>query len=292
MELRHIRYFLAIAEELNFSRAAEKLHIAQPPLSRQIRELEEELGVKLLHRTNRQVELTNAGKVFQKKAAELIEQVEQTVVSTRLSATGQVGELQIGFNGAVQDLTPTLKAFQAFYPNVGIILKQMTSLEQIDALNRKQIDFATITIPVKNENIQTFQIATLPFQVALYENHPLLAKEKIFIADLEHEPFIITNKSSGPLFFEAFMRVFQHAHYIPKIAIQTNDLQTIIALVASGMGITVTPSPITSTAGVILRKLEDVDVSIPATLAWREDNFSEVVDNFLRFFKEFHEMKG
>ncbi|MGG4545513.1 LysR family transcriptional regulator, partial [Bacillus velezensis] len=103
MELRHIRYFLVLAEELNFSRAAEKLHIAQPPLSKQIKELEEEIGAKLFNRTKRHVELTNAGQVFLDKAYQILDQVEQACISTRLTSTGTEGELVIGFSGSVQD---------------------------------------------------------------------------------------------------------------------------------------------------------------------------------------------
>src|SRR5690625_2301958 len=133
MELRHIRYFLALAEELNFSRAAERLYIAQPPLSRQIKELEDKIGAKLFHRTNRQVELTNAGKVFLKKAYHILDQVEQACISTRLSSTGREGEFHIGFNGAIHDLIPTLQNYRELYPEVGIILKQISSTKQNQA---------------------------------------------------------------------------------------------------------------------------------------------------------------
>ncbi|PEC57588.1 LysR family transcriptional regulator, partial [Bacillus wiedmannii] len=127
MELRHIRYFLALAEELNFSRAAEKLHIAQPPLSKQIRELEEEIGAKLFNRTKRHVELTSAGKVFLNRAYQILDQVEQACISTRLTSTGFEGELVMGFSGSVQDLIQPIQEFHKQYPEIGIVLQQLST---------------------------------------------------------------------------------------------------------------------------------------------------------------------
>ncbi|KIP26977.1 LysR family transcriptional regulator [Bacillus thuringiensis] len=139
MELRHIRYFLALAEELNFSRAAEKLHIAQPPLSKQIKELEEEIGANLFNRTKRHVELTNAGQVFLDKAYQILDQVEQACISTRLTSTGTEGELVIGFSGSVQDLIQTIQRYRERYPKVGIVLQQLSTPIQVKNLIEKKL---------------------------------------------------------------------------------------------------------------------------------------------------------
>src|SRR5699024_7263690 len=179
MELRHIRYFLALATALNFSRAAEKLHIAQPSLSRQIRELEEKVGAQLFYRTKRQVQLTNAGKVFQQKAILLLEQLEQACISARLSSTGKEGELQIGFNGVIQDLIPTLKQYRDRYPQVAIILNQMDSTMQLNALNTKEIDLAIITIPVTSDKIKVVPLPEMKFMAALPRDHSLATKRTL-----------------------------------------------------------------------------------------------------------------
>lgn len=286
MELRQIRYFVVLAEELNFSRAAERLHISQPPLSRQIKELENEIGTQLLYRTKRQVELTNAGKVFLNKAYHILDQVEQASISTRLSSTGKEGEFRIGFNGMVQDIIPTLQKYREQYPQVGIILKHMTATEQIKALNEKRIDIGTVTIPVISEKIHTTPLKKAHFMAAFPEKHPLVSKQHIYIGDMADETFIITPKSAGPLYYEAFMSAFENTDFIPNITIQAHDLQTVMTLVAAGMGVTLTPSPFNNFNGVVKRKVEDLHLTIEASLAWRKDNRSEVLKKFLTFFSE------
>ena len=287
MELRHIRYFLVLAEELNFSRAAERLYIAQPPLSRQIQELEKEIGAKLFHRTNRQVELTNAGKVFLKKAYHILDQVEQACISTRLSSTGKEGEFRIGFNGAIHDIIPTLKKYRELYPEVGIILKQMNATEQIEALNEKRIDIGTVTIPINNDKIQVMPLRKIHFMVAFPEKHPLALKESIYIRDMADETFIITPKSAGALYYDTFMSAFENADFTPKITIQAHDIHSVLTLVEAGMGITLTPTPTTQVNGIIKRKVEDINITLEASLAWRKDNGSEILKEFLKFFAGF-----
>lgn len=288
MELRHIRYFLTLAEELNFSRAAEKLHISQPPLSRQIRELEEEIGAKLFHRSKRQVELTNAGKVFLNNAYQILDQVEQARIRTRLSSTGKEGEFRIGFTGAVQDLIPTLKEYRKRYPQVGIILKHMTNAEQVEALNENRIDIGIISNPIKNNKIQITPIKKMRFLAALPEKHVLASKKSIHLRDLENETFIMTPKSVGPLYYDTFMSLFQKAGFTPQITIQCHDLQTVLALVTADMGITITPSPFNPMNGIVRREIEEIDLTVKGFIAWRKDNKSEILEEFLTFFFEFY----
>src|SRR5690606_19357868 len=209
-------YFVALAEELNFHRAAERLHIAQPALSRQIRELEEEIGAKLFHRTSRRVELTPTGKWLLSRAFEILERMEQTRIGTQLTAIGREGELPIGFNGTVTDLIPTLKAYRARFPHVGIILKQMNSTMQIKALHENQIDIGVVTIPVYSDKIRTRPLIRIPFMAALPADHPLTAKPSISVRDLKDETFIITPQSAGPIYYDTIMGLFRHAGLTPR----------------------------------------------------------------------------
>lgn len=289
MELRHIRYFVVLAEELNFSRAAEKLHISQPPLSRQIQELEEEIGTRLFTRTNRQVELTHAGKLFLNKAYQILDQVEQACISTRLSSTGREGDFRIGFSSTVQDLIPSLQKYREQFPKVGIILHQMASNEQIEALNEKKIDVGLVTIPVNHTKIEVIPFKKVEFMVALPEKHPLAIKPSVYIRDLADETFIITPKSAGPLYYDMFMNAFENANFTPNITIQANNLQIVMALVAGGMGITLTPSPIHDANGIIKRKVEDIDLAVQSYIVWRKDNRSEILNNFLNFLFKFYQ---
>lgn len=177
---------MALAEELNFNRAAERLHIAQPPLSRQIRELEEEIGIKLFHRTSRQFELTPAGKWLLPRAYEILDRVEQTRIGARLTSMGRKGELRIDFSGTVVDLIPTLKAYQSRFPHVGIILKHMNS-----------------------NKIRTRPLIRIPFMAALPVDHPLTVKPSISVYDLKDETFIITPQSAGPIYYDMIMGLFR-----------------------------------------------------------------------------------
>lgn len=288
MELRHIRYFLTLAEELNFSRAAEKLHIAQPPLSKQIRELEEEMGVRLFNRTKRHVELTNAGKVFLNKAYQIIDQVEQACISTRLTSTGSEGELIIGFSGSVQDLIPTIRNYRERYPKVGIVLQQLSTPLQVKALNEKRIDIGIVAAPVNCKKIHVKPVRKVSLKAIIPEKHPLAFKQSIYIRDLENESFIMATKSAAPFYYETFMDLFQNVGFAPKITIQANDLQTVSALVANGMGVALLPSSINPLSGLIQRKVEDINTTIEASLAWRKDNNSEILENFLKLYFEFN----
>lgn len=289
MELRHIRYFLALAEELNFSRAAEKLHIAQPPLSRQIRELEEEIGARLFHRTNRHVELTNAGKVFLSKAHQILDQVEQACISTRLSSTGREGEFRVGFSGIVHDFMPFLQQYRALHPQVGIILNQMNSSAQIEALLENRIDFGLPTIPVKSNKIVVQPFKKVKMMAVLPEKHRLADKPSVSIHDLADEPFIMTSKSAGSIYYEKLMSVFQHAQFTPNVTIQANNLQTVMELVAGGLGVTLAPSPLHPMSGITKRQVDDMDIFIEASIAWRKDNHSEILKQFLDFLFKYHQ---
>jgi len=289
MELRHIRYFIALAEELNFSRAAERLHISQPPLSRQIQELEEEIGATLFYRTKRYVELTNAGKVFLNKAYQILDQVEQACMSTRLSSTGSEGEFRVGFTGAVQDLIPTIQEFRIRYPKIGIILNHLSSAKQAEALHENTIDIGFISTPINSHKIEVIPIKKMTFEVALPENHVLATKKNIYLSDLIDETFIMTPKAVGALFYEMFMGIFKEAGLTPNISIQAHDLQTVLALVSAGMGITLTPSPFEAINGIIKREIADANITMTGYLAWQKENQSDTLKKFLSFFFDFHE---
>ena len=279
-----MRYFVALAEELNFNRPAKRLHIAQPPLSRQIRELEEEIGAKLFHRTSRQVELTPAGKWLLPRAYEILDRVEQTRIGALLTSMEREGELRIGFSGTVIDLVPTLKAYQSRHPHVGIILKQMNSTMQVKALHENQIDIGVVTIPVYSIKIRTRPLIRIPFMVAMPTDHPLTAKPSISVHDLKDETFIITPQSAGPIYYDTIMSLFRHAGLTPRRIMEAQDLHTVMLLVIGGMGVTLTPSPYRPVHGLALKPLDGVDLSLQVSLAWHADSKSEVLAEFLEFF--------
>lgn len=285
VELRHIRYFIVLAEELNFSRAAERLHISQPPLSRQIKELEEEIGARLFHRTKRYVALTNAGEVFLKKAYQILDQVDQACTAARAMESKE--ELVIGFTGTAQDIVPAIHTYTDLYPSVSIVLQQMTTAEQIKALHEKKIDIGLVTSPIHNEEIKTKFLKRCPFMLVMPKSHPLAFKPSLYMHELEQESFIMTTRSAGALYYDRFIEIFQNAGFKPNITIHAHDLHTVLTLVSAGLGITLTPSTIQPYSEVISKKVEDLTLSIAIFVAWRQQNQAVALKKFLSFLTKY-----
>lgn len=181
-----------------------------------------------------------------------------------------------------------LKKYREQFPHIKIILKQMNNSEQISALNENEIDIALVSVPIQHHNIQMAPIKKMNFVVALPESHPLIHKPSLTFRDLENETFIITPKTAGSKYYETVMSAFKKENFTPNISIQVHDLQTALALVAAGMGIALTPSPMKALNGVVHRKMDDFDLTIISSMAWRKDNKSEVLEKFLAFFFEYY----
>jgi DNA-binding transcriptional LysR family regulator len=286
VEFRHIRYFVALAEELNFNRAAKRLHIAQPPLSRQIRKLEKQIGTQLFHRSKRQVQLTAAGKAFLNKAYQIMDQMEQAYIHARMTGTGLEGEIRIGFTGSVHDIIPTIREFRSRFPHIGVYLKHLNSLEQIEALHKGRLDLGVVGVPIHHPQLEVYPVAEVPFMAVLPENHPLADQEPLYLRDLAEETFIITPRSTGQLYYDMITGLFQQSGILPSFTIQAHDLQTVMALVESGMGVTLMPSYIQSYKGIVFRKVKDAEMYVQALLVWRKDNHSPVLDNLLGMIRK------
>ncbi|MGO0059838.1 LysR family transcriptional regulator [Brevibacillus fluminis] len=288
MELRHIRYFTALAEELNFSRAAERLHIAQPPLSRQIQQLEEEVGVLLFYRNKHRVELTNAGKAFLEKAYQMIDLVKEASDTARMAARAEHGKLMIGFTGTVESLLPLLSIYRERYPHVNMNLQLMGTTSQVTALQEKRIDVGILTPPVTNEDIIVKKFLNPPFGVVLPEDHPLAVQGRpIAITDLAEESFVITPRAIGPGFYDSVTKLCNDAGFSPKITVETHDLPSVYALVSAGMGVSISPLLRIQVKGVVFRELIDCKVQLEGGIAYRRDEKSEVMHSFLETFLEY-----
>ncbi len=260
MELKQLRYFIAVAEEGHFGRAAEKLHRSQPPVSTQIRLLERELGVTLLSRTTRRVELTPAGEVFLEKAKRVLEAAEDARIAVGAAAKGLVGHLTVGFvSSAALSLLPlALRKFRETYPNVDLNLRELTSAEQRKALLAGEIDVGLVRLPMNTDDLTVTKVLAEPLIVALPAEHILVAEEVITLAALADAPLISFPKYLVPGAHEHLMDLFARSGHAPNIVQEAVHLQTIVSLVASGMGVSVLPasarrSPL---AGVVYRALE------------------------------------
>lgn len=287
MELRHLRYFIAVAEELHFSKAAERLHIAQPPLSQQIQHLETELGVKLFERkTKRQVQLTPAGQVFLQEAYQLLAQLETAVALTQRTGRGEAGKLRIGFTSLViYDLLPViLRQFREKFLEVELVLLELTTSQQEQALRDSRIDVGFAHPPLEDDTLSYECIHKESLTLALPSTHPLVEQEHITVRSLLNESLIMFPRHLAPGLYDCIMSLFQQENFQPKITQEAIQMQTIIGLVSAGMGVAITPSCLQNLQrpGVVYRPLLPEVPVIETAVIWRTSSLTPIVENFLR----------
>ena len=290
MELRHLRYFIKVTEELHFGRAAEKLGIAQPPLSQQIKALEEEIGVLLLSRTRRHVELTAAGTVFAHEARKILADADRAVYIAQRAARGEIGQLEIGFvSGAVYGKVPSVfRLMRARYPEISLVLRDLNTEEQVEAIQEHRLDVGLIRTPVVIPNSLAIQvIAQEPLVIVLPQAHRLARRRKIALEELANEPFLQVPRQVAPGFYDQFVSICRQAGFFPQIVQEARTTQTIVSLVAVGMGISVVPASIRSLqrTGVVYRLLEPTSTTELAVI-WRPDKENPALLRFLETTRE------
>lgn len=294
MELRHLRYFRAVAEELHFGRAAERLLIAQPPLSQQIRQLERELGVTLLTRSTRNVELTPAGREFLGRTVEILAAVDDAVEQARRIADGAEGRLVIGCVGsATYSLLPRLvRALRKTLPNVDLSVRgEMLAPAQLAALHAGEIDIGLLRPPVVDPDIAVEIIRSDHLLVALPADHPLTARETLEPADLRDEDFISHAGRGLSRMGSVLTTLCADAGFTPRIRHEVSETSTLVTLVAAGLGVAVVPEPTSELdiAGVHYRRLQSTStdlVSIDLLVGYLRSDLSPVIDNVLRVLRE------
>jgi DNA-binding transcriptional LysR family regulator len=285
MELRHLRYFVAVAEELHFGRAAEKLHIAQPPLSQQIMNLEEELGAGLFDRSRRSVQLTEAGRYFLKEAKLLLAHAEQAADTARRISQGQSGRLVIGFVGSVIHtfLPEGLRSFRGRFPDVELMLQELNTAEQIKALHTRRIDVGFLYPDVQDAALAFRPLIRTPLMVVLPVKHPLAGRRSLRLRELAKEPFIANTRSSEPVVRDAFISMCHSAGFTPKIAQEAGHVQTVLGLVAAGLGACLLPDFISriKRPGVKYVPLTGSPPVVELAVVWRSDTTSALVNSFV-----------
>lgn len=287
MELRQLRYFIAVAEELHFTRAAERLCIGQPPLSYNIQQLEEELGVSLFLRTKRTVQLTEAGRQLMKKAYELLQLADKTKQLAQQLRTGQVGELHIGFTSSTPLTTlfsELIQKHRQAYPAVSLILKEMSTAKQLSALEKGELDLGFVR-PVFSDDLHSSQVSPITFShlrtdslvVVLPTNHPLNARQEIYIADLIQEDFLMYPAAVGTSIYRQIFQLCAKEDFTPRIVQEAAEASTLIGLVAAGLGITILPACFDriQLAGVTYRPLQDTQARTSLLLAYRPLSLDE-----------------
>ncbi len=277
-----------VAEELNFSRAAERLRMAQPPLSQEIRKLEEELGVRLFHRTKRMVELTDAGKIFLEGSQQTLLQLERAIKETQLAAEGKIGNLIIGFVDSTEIVIEVLNKFRERFPKIHLILREMTTEQQLKALYEKQIHIAFIRSKQNNEILSSEVCSEESLRLVLHQDHPFASLPEIPLQLLIDEPFILFPRHFGPNFYDLIISYFWDHGVSLNIVQEAIQMQTIVNLVATGMGVSVVPSSVESykRPGVVYKKLQETTPKVNLYVGWRQDEKSTVVDHFLTAVRE------
>lgn len=298
MELRHLRYFVAVAEELHFGRAAERLHIVQPALSKQIIALEGELGVRLFHRTKRKVELTEAGKAFYDETRGILGQTERAAAAARSAARGLTGRLGIGFIGpATYSILPqTLRVFRERFPEVELGLHEWTSVRQIGRLTTStaqeceiQVGFVRPPVSVAGDSLVLEPVLKEGVIAAVPEGHSLAVGGDLPVSALAEEPFVMIARHREPGLYDHYIGLCRRAGFSPRVVQEANRIHTIVGLVASGMGVAFAPSSIEQLRrpGVVYRKLAGPIPDLEMAAVWHKENDDlPVLRNFLDVVRE------
>lgn len=291
LELRHFRYFIAVAEERHFGRAAARLFMTQPPLSMQIRQLEEVVGVPLILRDSRPITLTAAGEAFLLQAREVIRQADSAVQRAQLTARGEAGHLTIAVTSAsVLSLLPRLIAtFKQRYPAVQVDVRELVSREQVDALVQSDINLGLVRPPIDLTILDMMPIQAEPIVVAIPRRHPLADFARIPVEELHRTAFIRFDPISAAYFYRLAESLF-HSHNIQPLTVQTaTQLHTVMALVSSGLGLALVPEAAAriQLEDVVLRPLAlDPPPMAELCLAWNRNDSNPAIVSFLELLRE------
>lgn len=295
MELRHLRYFVAVAEELHFSRAAQRLHLAQPALSQQIKQLEKELGVLLLSRTKRRVALTEPGRAFLREARRTLESADQAVRAARRASRGEVGMLRVGYVDLATWLAfpAILRRFRQTFPSVDVTLVELHREPQREALVRGDLDVGFFTLSERDEGLAGVPIANEPLVLALPLEHPRIADDRIALSDLVEENWVLFPRELRTVFVELILSHCREAGFVPRIVQEASQLHALAGLVSAGVGITMLPQAMAATPrqGVAYRPLADAPI-LPLHVVWPVGNQSPAAAQFVAIASAFRNGSG
>ena len=244
MEFRHLRYFLVLAEELHFGRAAQRLAITQPPLSLNIQQLEASVGAQLFTRNSRGVQLTAAGQAFVPAARALLDQAAQAAREARDVSQGLVGSLQIGFVGTAlyRGLPGILKSFGAAHPRLRLVLREMSSSEQLIDLRHERLDVGFVHTTHVPAGFSQILLSSQPFVACLPAGHGLARRKRLSLARLQGEPFAMVSRAVSPDYHERFLGLCADAGFVPEIRYELRHWLSVVSLVAQGLAVALVPA--------------------------------------------------
>ena len=286
MKLQQLRCFVAVAEELHFGHAASRLRMAQPPLSRQIRELEEELGTRLFNRTKRRVALTDAGRNFLDEARGALAQVDRAADAARRAGQGEIGQLVLGVVPTVdsQVFTRILRDFAAGYPKVQIVIRSLNTTAQVQGLRTGNLQAGFLRLPVRDDTLTIRLVSREPLIAALPGRHPLARSARLSLAMLADEPHVIFPRPVAPGYYDMIVSLYREAGVNLRITQEAEHVQTILGLVAGGFGVSLLPGTVRNLRpeGVVFRALTGHLPHAETAVAYRKDDPSEVLRAFVR----------
>jgi len=285
MELRHLRYFVAVAEALNFTHAAARLRVAQPALSRQIKDLEAELETLLFDRGRTGVQLTGAGKAFYRRARAILTQAAEAAHEARTAAGAITGSLVLGFPSGLHlnHLVPVIDAFRKAHPKVEFDYFHGLQSQQLKALREGRLDIAFLNMPMSSGGLEHRVIWRVPFQVVLPQRHPLARKPGFELADLRGEDFVFCTRESRPEVYDEVFRHCANAGFRPRVVKEVGGYPSnMLGLISVGLGVSVLPyfEQMERFHGIVWRPLTKPRIWTDYALAWRRQGASPVVTQF------------
>jgi DNA-binding transcriptional LysR family regulator len=289
MELRHLRYFAVLAEELHFGRAAARLAISQPPLSVAIRQLEESVGARLFERNSKEVRLTAAGHAMRGSARKILAQAEEAAVEARDAAAGVVGHLRIGFVGAMlyRGLPQALRDFQERYPGVRVKLTEMNSAEQITELMQGGLDLGFVHTSRMPQELESRLLVSEPFVCCLPARHRLGRKATVRPSDLRDETFVLFGQGVSPDYHDRILSICAEAGFRPQVRHEARHWLAVVSLVSQGLGVALVPQALSHSAlrGAVFRPLAGARARSDAYGVSRRDARSPLIDRLLDEFR-------
>jgi DNA-binding transcriptional LysR family regulator len=295
IEARHLRYFVAVAEERGFRRAAERLHVSQPPLSQQVAQLEERVGAQLLVRSRQGVALTRAGEAFLRDARTVLADLDRAVETARRAGAGETGLVRVGFVGsAVFPVVPDIvRAFRAARPDVEVRLRELPTAAQLDALTEGALDVGFARLPLEAPELAVERVAREPVVAALPEGHPLTERAIVRLDALAREPFVMFPRAQAPRFFDHLVASVAATGVVPRVVQEAPEMQTIVSLVASGLGVSLVPASVSALAlgGVAYRAIHggpDAELAV----VWRRDRADPAVAAFVEVARRRRRARG
>jgi DNA-binding transcriptional LysR family regulator len=288
MEIRHLLYFKAVAEELHFSKAAARLFISQPPLSRQIRELEEELGVQLFSRSNKRVALTDAGKYFKGEADAILARLEESKSMVKQIHAGESGEFKIGYISSVYQihLAEVLKAMHQLFPYIKTSLYEVPTITQVLELEQGKLDAGILRAPVCSEKLAIKSLFFDPFVVVVPSNRSFKTYQQLVLS-IKNSPFIFFNAAFAPQYNDKLLEICHRMGFKPDITHEANNVHSILQLVEAGLGVSILPASLQQQYAylqVSFIPLQDIPVNTEVVLAYKTSNKSAALKWFIEHY--------